>query len=363
VSLSSNSPRFAVLGGGITGLTAAHRLTQLAPHSTVEVFEASSQLGGVLSTRCEDEYLIELGADSFLKKLPWAVELCEELGLGDELLPTNPTGRRALVVRDGRLHPVPEGFVILKPHRIVPILLTPLLSLKGKLRLLRERWIGSPKELYEADFDESVASFATRRLGQEAFERLVQPLLAGIYTADPNQLSLAATMPDAIEAERDHGSLTRAILKKAKLDGAGVDNEESDSRASGARYAGFVTLRQGLKQLIETLAESLSTENFHFNTPVRSLKKNGNGRWFQRTTPRGGHTMGLLLHFLHLVRQRLWKRPTHNSANCWARSRMLVAQSFAWSTDAIRSTTISMDLGLSCRASNEETSLRQVSQV
>ncbi len=261
------------MGGGITGLTAAYRLSQLVPRASVEVFEAGDRLGGVLCTRREDEYLIELGADSFLKKLPWAVELCEELGLGGELLPTNPLGRRALVVRDGRLHPVPEGFVILQPHRMLPLLRTPLLSWGGKLRLLREHWIGSPERLQETDYDESVASFATRRLGREAFERLVQPLLAGIYTADPDQLSLAATMPDAILAEREHGSLTRAAFRKAKQQG------ESDSRASGARYASFVTLRHGLGQLVETLAGRLPTENVHFNTAIRNVSKTENGQW------------------------------------------------------------------------------------
>ncbi len=281
--MSSQPPRFAVVGGGITGLTAAYRLSQLAPCASVEVFEASDRLGGILSTRQEEGYLIEQGADSFLKKLPWAVELCEELGLGDELLPTNPLKRRALVVRDGRLHPVPEGFVILQPHRMLPLLRTPLLSWGGKLRLLRECWIGSPEELQEADYDESIASFATRRLGREAFERLVQPLLAGIYTADPHQLSLAATMPDAIRAEREHGSLTRAALAKAK------QSDESDSRASGARYASFVTLRRGLGQLVETLAGRLPAENIHLNTVVQNIAKTENRQWIVR--PEGGPSL------------------------------------------------------------------------
>jgi len=284
VSISNNSPRFAVLGGGITGLTAAYRLSQLAPRASVEVFEASDRLGGMLSTRREDGYLIEQGADSFLKKLPWAVELCEELGLGDELLPTNPQSRRALVVRDGLLHPVPEGFVILQPHRMLPMLRTPLLSWSGKLRLLQERWIGSPQGLQEADYDESVASFATRRLGREAFERLVQPLLAGIYTADPHQLSLAATMPDTVEALRKHGSLTRAAFEKAKQDAA--RDEESESQASGARYASFVTLRRGLGHLVETLAERLPAEKIHLNTAIQSLAKTENQQWIVR--PEGG---------------------------------------------------------------------------
>ncbi len=274
---SSTSPRYAIVGGGISGLTAAFRLTQLVPNASVEVFEASERLGGMLCTSQEDGYLVEHGADSFLKKLPWAVELCEELGIAGDLLPTNPVGRRALVVRDGSLHPVPEGFVVLKPHRMLPMLLTPLLSWRGKLRLLRERWIASPKELAEADYDESVASFATRRLGRETFERLVQPLLAGIYTADPTRLSLAATMPDAIEAEREHGSITRAILHQAnqKI----PPGEKDDSQESGVRYASFVTPRNGLSQMIDALAKRLTAENLHLNTLVQSVTKNENQQW------------------------------------------------------------------------------------
>jgi len=286
--MSSKPPRFAIVGGGITGLTAAYRLSQLEAGASVELFEAGDRLGGVLCTHREGEYLIEQGADSFLKKLPWAVDLCEELGLGGELLPTNPLGRRALVVRDGRLYPVPEGFVVMQPHRMLPMLFTRLLSWRGKFRLLQERWVGGPQELQamqEADFDESVASFATRRLGRETFERLVQPLLAGIFTADPYELSLAATMPSAIEAVREHGSLTRAILMKSKQEGE-TSRGDSESRASGARYASFVTLREGVGQLVETLAGRLPAETIHLNAAISgvepaisSTEKRENRQW------------------------------------------------------------------------------------
>ncbi len=277
MSISSEPPRFAIIGGGITGLTAAYRLSQLVPQATLDLFEASDRLGGVLCTRREEGYLVEGGADSFIKKLPWAVELCEELGLGREILPTNAAGRRALVVRDGHLHPVPEGFVILKPHRFGPLLRSPLLSWGGKLRLLYERWVASPPELQQENYDESVASFATRRLGREVFERLVQPLLAGIYTADPHQLSLAATMPEAIQAEREYGSLTRAFFDKSKRDTQ--NQSEADSQASGARYASFVTLRHGLKQLVDTLAEHLPPETLHLRTAIGSVAKAENQKW------------------------------------------------------------------------------------
>lgn len=272
---SCGSRRYAVIGGGISGLTASYRLEQLLPTASVELFEASGQLGGVLSTRREDGYLVEQGADSFIRKLPWAVELCEELGLSDQLIETNPVGRRALVVRDGRLHPVPEGFVIMRPHRIGPVLRTPLLTWRAKLRLFRERWVGSPTEIKDANYDESVASFATRRLGREVFEQLVQPLLAGIYTADPHRLSLAATMPEMIESERLHGSLTHAVRAKKRT----AKQSDADSQESGARYASFVTLRGGLRQLVETLADRLPRENIHLDTKITSVSQTDDRQW------------------------------------------------------------------------------------
>lgn len=264
------SSRFAIVGGGITGLTAAYRIIHLLPQSRVELFEASDRLGGVLHTHRQDGLLIERGADSFINKLPWAVELCRELGLEEHLIPTNPDHRRALVVRDGQLHPVPEGFVVISPRRLLTLLITPLLSWRGKLRVLREPWIRCPEEVRQKAYDESVASFATRRLGREAFERLVQPLLAGIYTADPYQLSLAATMPEAIAAEREHGSLYRAAVKQA----ANSDNEES-----GARYASFVTPSEGLGQLVEALASHLSAGQIHLNSPMVRMEQTADDHW------------------------------------------------------------------------------------
>ncbi|MCG8451406.1 MAG: protoporphyrinogen oxidase [Pirellulales bacterium] len=271
LQFSTGQARFAVIGGGISGLTAAYRLSQLRPETSVEIFEASGRLGGVLDTYRTDKLLIERGADSFFNKLPWAAELCEELGLAPELIPTKEGERRALVLRAGRLHPVPEGFVVLQPQRLLPILLSPLLSWRGKLRLFCEGWVQRSQELHHTDYDESVASFATRRLGRETFEQLVQPLLAGIYTADPYQLSLAATMPEAIEAEREHGSLRSAIRAM---------KNNQDAQASGARYARFVTLRKGLGQLVETLANRLPTDHIHLSAPVDKVVRKENGKWF-----------------------------------------------------------------------------------
>jgi len=269
------APRLAVVGGGISGLTAAYRLTQLLPRATVELYEASARLGGVLHTHNARGLLLEHGADSFLDKLPWAVGLCRELGLDGQLIPTRTGHRRAFVLHEGRLLAVPEGFVVMRPLRLLPLMRSPLLSWRGKIRVLLERWQPSPPALQQADYDESVKSFATRRLGREAFERLVQPLLAGIYTADPDRLSLAATMPEVIDDEREYGSLRLAALAKGK-------SAREDASGSGARYAHFVTLKDGLGGLTKALADHLPAENIHLNSPLRSLLQIEGGRWLAR---------------------------------------------------------------------------------
>ncbi|NOZ39740.1 MAG: protoporphyrinogen oxidase [Planctomycetes bacterium] len=266
---SNVSPRLAVIGGGISGLTAAYRLRQWLPRAEIELFEAGDRLGGVLHTRRDQGLLIECGADSFFNQLPAAVELCQELGLGEEIIPTNEEPRRALILHAGKLHRVPEGFVQMRPEKVGPMLRTRLLSWRGKLRLLAERWATSPTELANEDFDESVASFATRRLGREVFERMVQPLLAGVYTADPYRLSVAATMPTAFEAERKYGSLIAKVM---------ADRKQA-SRDSGARYGSFVTLRNGMAQLIDTLVSQLNDVKIHLNTPIKNLTPTADQRW------------------------------------------------------------------------------------
>ena len=169
------------------------------PRATVTLFEAGPRLGGSLYTERRDGFLIEHGADSFITNLPFAVDLCRRIGFSDELISTNAAGRRAFVVRRGRLRPVPEGFALMAPARIWPVIKTPILSPLGKMRLAWEYFV--PRR--SGDGDESLGSFVRRRLGREVFDRLVQPLVAGIYTADPERLSLAATLPRFIDMERN----------------------------------------------------------------------------------------------------------------------------------------------------------------
>ena len=258
--------RVAVIGGGISGLAAAHRLTELDPAIEIVLFEAADRLGGVLQTSRRDGYLLDHSADSFITNLPWALDLCRRIGLADELIHTSETGRRALVVHRGKLYPVPEGFTLMAAAKIWPVLSTPILSPWGKLRLAMEYFVPRRTD----DGDESLASFARRRLGNQVFERLVQPLAAGIYTADAERLSVAAAFPRFREMERRHGSLIRAARYEAKRGSAAAE------QASGARYSLFVAPREGLTSLVEAIARRLPEGSVRLNSPIERLTARAN---------------------------------------------------------------------------------------
>ena len=229
--------RIAIIGGGISGLAAAHRALELDPAAQVTLFEASDRLGGVLQSDRRDGWLIERSADMFTTREPWALDLCRRIGIADELLETDARFRRAFVVRRGKLLPVPEGFTLMSPARVWPILKTPLLSPLGKLRLAREYFVPARKD----DADESLQSFVVRRFGREAFDRLIQPLIGGIYTADPAKLSMQATLPQFVELERKFGSLIRGMRAK----GTGARRQESGVRSQGLGMASFLLRAMG----------------------------------------------------------------------------------------------------------------------
>lgn len=261
--------RVAVIGAGISGLAAAHRIVEQSPTTQVVLFESSERAGGVLQTVERDGYLIERSADSFLTKLPWASDLCRRVGLADELLPTDESRRKALVIRAGRIVPAPAGFVLMAPKQIGSVLSSPVLSPSGKLRLACEPFISRRRAA--AGDDESVASFARRRLGRQAFERLVQPLLAGIYTADPEKLSMAATMPQFIEQEAKHGSLVLAARRESNAQKA------ESNQTSGARYGLFQAPRHGMQQLVDAIVAKLPPGSLRLNAVIESVVPADNG--------------------------------------------------------------------------------------
>ncbi|MDZ7620229.1 MAG: protoporphyrinogen oxidase, partial [Patescibacteria group bacterium] len=261
----SISHRVAVVGGGISGLAAAHRLVELYPACGVTLFESAGRLGGVLSTVHEDGFQVEQSADNFITTFPWGLALCRRLGLEDALVQTNPETRRTFVVRRGKLYKLPDGFLMMAPTRMWPMAVTPILSPWGKLRAAMEYFI--PPRLDEAD--ESMAAFVRRRLGREVFDRLVEPLVSAVYAADMERLSVDATLSRFREMEREHGSLIRAMRRQMK---AG-----RHARESGARYSMFVTLRDGLSSLVDALAARLPQGAVQLNSEVRRLDRAGDG--------------------------------------------------------------------------------------
>ena len=238
--------RIVVIGGGITGLSAAHRLIELQKEKNLDIevliIEKSKKLGGPITTIKEGDFLIELGPDMFFTKKPWALELSKRLDLENELIETNESKRGTYVLRNKELIAVPEGFLMLAPSKIIPFLKTPLFSWAGKLRMMLDLFISK-----KGSTDESLASFVRRRFGNEALERMAQPMIGGIYTADPEKLSLKATMPQFVEMEQKYGSVIKGMLH----------NKNENKKDSGARYSQFLSFKNGMGALINTLKQSL----------------------------------------------------------------------------------------------------------
>lgn len=269
----ARAPRIAVVGGGISGLAAAHRLVELAAAAQrpidVRLFESSQRVGGVIATEQIGDFLIENGPDSFLSEKPWALALSQRIGLTDELIGTREELRRTYVVHDGQLHPLPEGFLLLAPTRFGPLLASHLFTWPGKLRMALDLVLPRRAE----SGDESLESFVTRRLGRQVLERVAQPLVGGIYTADPAQLSLAATMPRFAEMERQHRSVIWAMwLQQRKA-------AHATQATSGARWSLFVSFKRGMRTLVDQLAKRLPEGVLRVGAPVGTLRRQDDGKW------------------------------------------------------------------------------------
>lgn len=252
-SESGSAFRVAVVGGGISGLSAAHRLLELSEETgrpiEVTLFERQEHLGGVVGTERVEGYLLERGGDMFVTDKPWAVGLAERLGLGSRIIGTESRYRRSLVVHEGRPTAVPPGFMLMAPARAGSMLRTPILSWAGKLRMGLDLVL--PRG--SAD-DETVADFVTRRFGRQVLDRLVQPLVGGIYTADPEKLSLRATLPRFLEMEAEHRSLYLGARARERSSARQPATAQSDS---GARYGMFVSFEDGMAELMNALEHKL----------------------------------------------------------------------------------------------------------
>ncbi len=262
------SYRVVVVGGGISGLAAAHRLMELNGEGSYKIeialLEADQRVGGAIATEHVNGFLVESGPDSFITEKPWGIQLCERLGIASNLISLRSTRQNIYVVHQGSLVPLPEGFILMAPTRLWPLIRTPLFSWRGKLRMALDLILprGSRVE------DESMGSFVRRRFGQELLERVVQPLMGGIYAGDPEELSLKSTMPRFLELERTRRSIIWATLLEQRR------RARSQRTGSGARWGLFVSFADGMQQLVETIAGRLPVQTVRKGTRAVSLEWN-----------------------------------------------------------------------------------------
>ena len=262
--------RIAIIGGGIAGLAGAYELQQArAAGAQVEytLFEASPRLGGSLSSEIVDGSVLERGPDSFLTEKRAAAELCRELGLGSQLIPSNDAARKTYILVRNRLVALPDGLMFLVPTKLIPTALSPLFSLPTKVRMALEL-LHPPRP---GDHDESVAALVERHYGREAVDRLADPLLSGIYGGDSAQLSARTVLPRLVEMEQQSGSLTRGMLAAHNRMRAAMAKNSSKGSSNGAAPAIFTALRGGMQQLVDAITARLDPTWVLTSAPVSAI--------------------------------------------------------------------------------------------
>jgi len=271
--------RVVIVGGGITGLAAAHALEKGQERCEVKIVEASANLGGNLVTLRHNGFIIDAGPDSWVATKPQATRLAKDLGLGDELIGTRPDTRRVYIVWQRKLYPMPEGLVLGVPTEIKPLLESELLGWDAKMRAGLDLLV--PPRRWKEEDDETIASFVARRLGAEVAERIAGPLLGGIFAGDPASLSVRACAPQLVEAEQEHGSLVmamRALKEKRRSQGAVGELDPTN----------FLSLKRGVGDLVVNLAHKLRDAEVFSSRAARRIDQlpegDPRGRWVVETS-------------------------------------------------------------------------------
>ncbi|MGO9862636.1 MAG: protoporphyrinogen oxidase [Terriglobales bacterium] len=262
--------RIAIIGGGISGLSAAHTIEEKRQSgASVEyvLFEASPRLGGVMVTDRVDGCLVEAGPDSFLTEKPWASDLCRKIGLGDQLIGSNDAKRKTYIVKKNKLRVMPDGLMFMVPTKIMPTVFSPLFSLRTKIRMAAE-WFHPPRvhSPNQASEDETVAQMVERHYGVEMVELLADPLLSGVYGGEASDLSVRAVLPRFADMESKHGSLGRAMVDARKT----ARKKMAVAPKAPARPL-FTSLQEGMQQMVDALVARLDANALKTSSTVQSL--------------------------------------------------------------------------------------------
>jgi oxygen-dependent protoporphyrinogen oxidase len=243
----------AIIGGGISGLSAAWYLQQAAPETQVHIIEASDRWGGKIITRREVGFVVDGGPDTFVTRKPEVWNLARELNIHSQVIDAGSETRDIHVMHEGQLYPIP-----LSPPAFIG---SKLLSWRAKFRMLAEPFVKTRR-----DFDdESLSAFVDRRLGKEARERFLAPVLAGIYNANPDRQSIMTTSPVMRAMEREHGGLFRGALARMLA----ARKNQTPAEAPPARFINFET---GAQELIDALVVNIKAA-FHLRTAVVMIER------------------------------------------------------------------------------------------
>ena len=264
--MQGNRKRIAVVGGGIAGLAAAYELTKQARDSELPVaadlYESSARLGGAILTEREGDYVLDAGPDAILTLKPWALELCREIGLEDEIIPTRDEHRGVALYARGKLRSLPYGTGSSAFRKIRAYVGSGVVSWGAKLRMSADLVL--PRG--ESRDDESMADFFGRRLGREAVERIVDPLIAGIYSGDPEKLSIYSTFPRFPQMVDRRRSILLTLLRAPQ-----------DAQSGSRTLPIFCSLRDGLGRMVERITDYLEPASVHLNAPVLAVERSRGG--------------------------------------------------------------------------------------
>jgi len=361
--------RIAIIGGGISGLTAAYEL-ELARKRGADIdwhlYEASDRLGGIIETTRhstpEGEFILEGGPDGWVTEKPWARELAIELGLESELIYSNDATRKTYILKTsgtgetlaGKLQPIPDHMRMMVPEDLAALDGSPLFSESAKQAYANELTRAEELKAQAPTQDESVANFVQRHFGDEVLNTLAAPLLSGVFGGDVHKLSVHAVMPQFVAMEREHGSLIAALQSKFK-------------ERTHTPQPIFTSLRHGMASLIKATTAALPSERVHLNQCaydvdldvedwyVDFMAPNDRTMWRRLTTVIDYWNELILATPMDESRRLLYEFDPHGSALIrsdtsflsltpkQASSAILVA--FAWTMDPARAFTIPSGFG------------------
>jgi protoporphyrinogen/coproporphyrinogen III oxidase len=262
-NITRKNPSVAIIGGGISALACAVDLKEKGINFTI--FEKENAAGGKLVTEKIGELVVEGGPDSYLPEKFWSVQLIKKIGLDRDMLCSNDAFKGTFIYSGGRLHRLPEGVMLMVPTMIMPLATSGLISWPGKIRMGMELFVPRRKD----HGDESLANFVTRRLGRECLEKIAEPLVAGIHTSNPDNMSVLAIFPRFIDMERKSGSLIKGMINAMK--------KVPPPNPSTLPMTYFMSLKEGMQELAHGCVSTIGAERVKTGTVVASVVKKENG--------------------------------------------------------------------------------------